>query len=330
MEYSCEIYNANKIIKKTEFSKDIKYKYPIGFDSIYRARIYVKEGQYINSKITDEIQIDNTIRELDGSYASDIDIHGSSVSKYIFDFKKDSDITLGKYYSKQSIFSVVSNSFPKKFQINLSAVWEKNMVEMDLKKDFFNKLSHNHAHYILLDLIDERNMLVKYKDSIFTFSDVLGKSKFLDGLDVEFIDKFKLDHSTLENSMDLYISGLIDIYGQDNIIIHETYLMDNYISKDGEINWFPDENIVYNKKVNSLLKQYYAYLKYKLPNSKVINIHDKFMAYEDHIWGLSPIHYEKEYYMEVFENLKNIIVPISTSTSPFKRFSNVFRSILRT
>ncbi len=330
LEYSCEIHNADKIVKKTKFSKDIKYRYPINLDSIYRARVYVKEGEHINSKVTDEIQINNLVRGLEGTYASDIDIHGSSVSKYIFDFEPNSDITLGKYYAKQSIFSVVSNPFPDQFDINLSSPWEKNMLEMDLKKDFFNNLSYNHAKYLLLDLIDERNMLVKYKDIIFTFSDIIGKSRFLDGLDVEYINKFNLDHLTFENSVDLYISGLLEIYGQENIIIHETYLMDNYISKDGEIKLFPDQNIDYNKKVNALLKQYYTYLKYKLPNSEVINIHDKFMASENHIFGLSPIHYQEEYYREAFKNLKNIIVTRPVRTSAFKRFNKVFRNILRT
>jgi hypothetical protein len=341
LKYSYEIHNDDKIVKKTRFQKYEKYRYPIKSHSTYRARVYVKVGKHINSRITDEItpitlnkRSSRPIRDLkyhlDKLGPSDIDIHGSGNSILIFDYDLKSEVTLGKYIALQSFNSVVSEPFPDEYDIDIPSSWEKSMVEMDLNKNFFSKLSNNKAKYLLIDLLDERMSLVKYKDIIFTFSNIHVKSRILDDYEVEYINKFDLEEDTWKDLMDQYVNGLLRIYDDDKIIIHEVYLNDTYKTINGDIKSFPINNIKYNEKVNELLNQYYVYLKYKLPNSNVIDIHSKFISSEDHIWGLSPIHYEEQYYKEVFKSLKKILKQRSIRTSAVKRFNNVFGGLLRT
>ena len=324
LQYACYIYTKNNCIKKIMYQDQNSFEYELDSNGIYCARLYVRDYKenIKNFQLTDEIKItdipeDNnktpnklerdSKNHLDELNPPEIDIHGSAVSKLIFDNDQDNEIVLGKYIAKQSFCSVISVPFPDAYDIKLPSLSEKSMVEMDLNKEFFDKLSNNKAKYLLIDLLDERMSLVKYKDTIFTFSDILSRSTILDDFEVEYINKFDLEEDSWKDWMDQYVDGLLEKYTGDKIIIHEVYLKDTYKAKDGDIKSFPDQNINYNKKVNILLKQYYTYLKYKLPNCKVINIHSRFISSEDHIWGLSPIHYEEEYYNEIFKKLKRII-----------------------
>jgi len=51
------------------------------------------------------------------------------------------------------------------------------------------------------------------------------------------------------------------------------------------------------------------YLKDKLSNAKLINIIRNYnIAYENHRWGLAPIHYKDEYYNCALKMLENIVL----------------------
>ncbi len=239
----------------------------------------------------------------------DIDIHGSCVSRDILNFDSNQDLILGNYFARNSFISTVSKPFPDEFNLIISSPWQKLTVEIDLKKELFKKLSAENANYLLIDFIDERLALMKYKDSINTFSDELGESDFSDYYDIEYIDKFSLKKSYWKRSMKQYIKNLLRIYYEERIIIHETYFVDSYITGSGEIEWFSDDQIEFNHNINALLEEYYHHIKTKLPDANVLNIiADYNMAYENHIWGNQPVHYIDDYYINALKILKNIIL----------------------
>ena len=249
----------------------------------------------------------NHNNNINQKYQSDITIHGSCVSRDIFNFDKNSEIKLGQYFARQSFISSISPKFIGKVDINLQSPFQRRLVENDLKKGLFKKLSIDKSNYLLIDFMDERLALVKYNESLFTFSDELRDSKFLESRNVEFLDKLTMNGSIWKEAMDIYVNQLLSIYGENKIIIHEAYLLDSYITKNGEMKSFPKENLNYNKKVNRVFKEYYAYLKQKLPNAHVISIlKEGYCSSEDHIWGKSPMHYENQYYQDVLEILKEI------------------------
>ena len=238
----------------------------------------------------------------------DIDIHGSCVSRDVFNFDENKEVEIGQYFARQSFVSAVSTPSIKQINVNLPSSFQKRMVESDLTKDMFEKLSLKKARYLLIDLIDERLNLIKYNNSIFTFSDELKNSKFMENFDVEVVDKLSMSNSIWKKSMDEYVNRLLEIYDEDKIIIHEAYLVESYLTRDNQKKYFPEDNRRYIKLLNRFFKKYYAYLKQKLPNSHVISIsEDNYQSWEGHLWEKAPMHYENRYYQDVLKIIKNII-----------------------
>lgn len=239
----------------------------------------------------------------------DLNIHGSCVSRDILNYDYNNELLLGNYLARSSIVSAVAKPFPEKIDLNIESPFQKTVVESDLKKELFKHLSHDRANYLMIDFIDERISLMKYDNSIITVSDELKSSNFLDIYNGDIIDKFTLDKSVWKKSMKEYLKKILKIYREDRIIIHETYFVDSYQSKTGQIESFNEYQLAYNKKINKLLEEYYSYVKNKIPNANVLNIIGNYnLAYEEHIWGNQPVHYVEDYYLHALKILKNLII----------------------
>jgi hypothetical protein len=239
---------------------------------------------------------------------NDVDIHGSCVSRDILNYDYNNELTLGKYLARSSFVSAVAEPFPEEIDLNIASPWQKRTVEIDLKKELFKQLSDDNANYLLIDFIDERLALMKYENSIITISDELKNSNFQDLFQGETINKFNLEKSIWKRSMKEYLEKLLKIYKEEKIIIHETYFVDSYITKNGEIKSFHENQIAYNKQINALLEEYYNHIENKLPNANIINIIENYnLAYEDHIWGNQPVHYVDSYNKHAFRILKGLI-----------------------
>jgi len=318
--YAFYIFRNYELIEKIFYQKQSHYKYPINSTGIYGARIYVKDKSNVNSTFTDEIVItdyDDSLesiqdykkfRSTEHGEKFDIDIHGSCVSRDIFNFDDKNEVALGKYFARHSFISAVSKPFPEKIELDIPSRWQKRTVEIDLRKELFKELSANYANYILIDFIDERSRLMKYKNSIITVSMELQNSNFENDFEGDYISKFNLDKKFWKRHMDVYVENLLKIYDEQQIIIHETYFVDSYIDKNGEVKSFPQKQLDFNHVINALIKEYYEYIKTKLPDAHVINIIEDYnLAYENHRWGLSPVHYEDEYYRHMLRILKRIL-----------------------
>jgi hypothetical protein len=256
------------------------------------------------TNILKNLKLNNILRK-----KNDVDIHGSCVSRDILNYDYNNDLILGKYLARSSFVSTVAEPFPEEIDLNINSPWQKRTVEIDLKKELFKQLYEDKANYLLIDFIDERLALMKYKNSIITISDELKNSNFKDFFKGENINKFNLEKSIWKRSMKEYLEKLLKIYKEEKIIIHETYFVDSYITKNGKIKSFNENQIAYNKKINALLEEYYNHIKTKLPDANVINIIENYnLAYEDHIWGNQPVHYVDSYNKQAFRILKSIIL----------------------
>lgn len=105
-----------------------------------------------------------------------VNIHGSCVTRDAFEicehwFKVD------EYISRNSIFSALSD----RLEINMDRVdcvldsllpWEQKCIYTDIYKNTFDRLSKSNAEILIIDLIDERHLLVKAEKEIYMTNSV--------------------------------------------------------------------------------------------------------------------------------------------------------------
>ncbi len=240
-----------------------------------------------------------------------VSIFGSCVSRDILETPNFQFMNLKSYIARQSIVSAVSKPVECNMDdINLSSKFQKRMIYNYFTKIAFDLFANDKSEALIIDLIDERFKLVKYKDSIVTYSSELmvsnsiNKPKFINENKLfgssSFIFFIKTQLGTvIKKYIDEFVLKILQIYPQEKIIIHRAMMLDYYRNKDGNIVKFPLNHIINNKKINAKLHFMYDYLIYKIPNCKVIDICDQFIADENNKWGLSPMHYEPNYYVEV-------------------------------
>lgn len=237
-----------------------------------------------------------------------INIHGSCLSNDVFRYLSDDNIKVNKYIARSSVISVVSQPINISMNdINLSSMFQKAMVYGDINKTLFKNLKENQSDYLMIDLIDERFNLIKIDNTYITDSYEFKNSKLNKVINGEVINRFELNEELVKKCIDEYIKNILEIYREDQIIIHEVYNSDKYIDKSGKIVDFNIDILKKSEKFNMLLQFYYDYFKSLLPNAHVIDISKGYLANESHIWALETYHFEDKYYLEVLNIINNII-----------------------
>lgn len=235
-----------------------------------------------------------------------ISIFGSCVSRDMLEYDSPKHIELKTYIARQSIVSAVSSEIKcKKEDIQLESEFQKRLVFNDLTKKTFETLKNDQSTFIIIDLIDERFKLVTYDNSFATLSNEMLASKYF-GEKPLIVDKilgsfektneYYVQDIALETYIDLFCEKITSIYEQQKIIIHKAIMLNEYVTKEGDLKKFLPSQLSNNKKINQMLEYMYNCLKRKLPNAFTIDVCDKFHADENHKWGLAPMHYQQEYY----------------------------------
>ena len=237
-----------------------------------------------------------------------ISIHGSCLSRDIFSYVQNNEIIINNYIARQSILSSISNPLNCNLEdIGLQSKFQNDMVLCDLNKLLFSRLSKNKSQFFIIDCIDERFNLISYNNSIFTLSNEISNSKILNTLDYDIIKKIDIEYGIIEECVSKYIHEILNIFREEDIIIHEVYYSNKFIDHDGDVKSFNPKVIDNNTIYNNLLYIFYSCIKKLLPNSFVINKSSEYVADINNKWGLSPFHYEKKYYKDVYNDLINII-----------------------
>ncbi|MGV2622802.1 UNVERIFIED_CONTAM: DUF6270 domain-containing protein [Halobacillus marinus] len=228
-----------------------------------------------------------------------ISILGSCVSRDSFKFA-NSNYELVDYYARSSIVSVYSAPLKIKMEeINLPSNFQKRMVYYDLNKAFRTR-SKAQAEYLLIDLIDERFRLLKYKNTFITRSNEYLKAQI--GLKTASVSPAEVEEQWYEKAA-LFCEDVKQKYGAEKIILHKALWRYKYKNKNGEIVEFENkEDIIHN---NELLNMRYSFLEDNIEGVSVIQLTD-YLSDESHIWGLSPFHYEDAYYEDFVRKMDSI------------------------
>lgn len=252
-----------------------------------------------------------------------ISIFGSCVSRDLFEFDREKQFELKTYIARQSIVSAVSPPLPCNMEdIQLKSIFQKKAVYNDFVKETFSLFKNDGSKYLMIDLIDERFSISKYsKDgihSIITYSSPLQESNYINkwNLKLNSIPRYRKKwrrnrYFAGNKALDIYLEDfcnkILEIYKPENIILHKGKMVNYYRNKDGEIKEFPPYYLNWNKKVNDLIQYMYDFMEKKFTNCFVIDFCDEYYADEEHRWGLAPMHYQKEYYIKIFEELEKYI-----------------------
>lgn len=240
-----------------------------------------------------------------------IDIHGSCVSRDIFNFLEDEPLKFNIYCARHSIFAALQPSLGKNCiqYIDINSNFQRRMVEMDCMKTFFPKLQESSAKYLVIDLIDTaRFPLLKYRESIVTgSSEIMGCSLYKQ-YEFEKINPNGMKKDEWKKQLESYVDKLKIYREEKNIIIHCTYFKHYYKDEKGKIKRFSYEQIMRNKLLNNQLKQYYKYLRELMPHACYIDLCKRWRYQADakHHFGLSPVHYTRSYYRKVIEIINDL------------------------
>lgn len=245
-----------------------------------------------------------------------ISIFGSCVSRDAIEFDKQgkNKLDLKEYIARQSIVTSIGEAIPCQLEeINLASKFQQRLVYNDLSKQTFHTLQAAKSNYCMIDLIDERFPIGKWKNTLITISNEFRQSNYAEGKELRICDKkliqekntmdYIIDDKRLSWYMDQFIEKLLNIYKGREIILHLAYFNDYYYTKDGEKKEFAQNILEVNKRENQLLQYMYEYLKKNVTEAICIKPESSYLAAENHKWGLSPMHYQKEYYLEALEQL---------------------------
>lgn len=284
--------------------------YAVGF-----IRKFEKEPEIITS-LPVQILPERTIIELP---ALSVSIFGSCVSRDILEYEAACKVKLDMYFAKQSVISAVSPAIPLSYEdIHLQSNFQRKQVYYDFSKRALNMLQEHISDYLFIDLVDERFSLVKLAGSYVTRSKSLMESGLIDESSgivekEEYVDEtgnysYRVDGVDVRKYFDKFCENILQIYEADKIILHVVKGAEFYYDKEGKLKQFEANTIGHFKRLNRMWAFMYDYLHQRLSGCNCIDISEGYFADERHVWGLSPIHFQKEYYENVLQEMNRIVI----------------------
>ncbi len=232
-------------------------------------------------------------------------IFGSCVSRDALEYDYNKDFELVGYFARSSFASLQSVPNVKQSLLKkIESKFQKNVVEFDMKKSFWDFVGTVSFDLLLIDLIDERFDLLEFPNgAIHTLS-----NEYLNHLDQP-IEGRKISSRSSEH-FELWKKGinkLIDVLHKQNALsklrISEVY----YAEFDSEGK--PIDG--YDKKLialaNKFLQQCYAFLKEIIPEKSFI-WYPKITLISDsnNKWGIAPFYFIKKFYLNTLDFLNGI------------------------
>lgn len=318
VEYAFYLYKDKKRISTRWYSKNNCAEFILKESGEYSGVGFIKRSGEVFMKSTPKTNYTFVENKL-----TTISIFGSCTSRDIFEAEKEKTFKIGAYIARQSIISALAE--PMDFNVSdikLSSKFQREQVINDLKKNTFNALKSSKSKYLIIDLIDERFNLAKYKNSIVTLSNEMVQSKVLgEKFEPDKIRKIKnwkilknkkqflgesyiFNNILVENYIKEFCDKILSIFEEENIIIHKALMVDKYIDKNGKKQIFPKNYLKNNNIVNKKLIYMYDFLEKFMPKAKIIDESLNYCADENHKWGLAPMHYSNKYYEDILKILK--------------------------
>ena len=234
-----------------------------------------------------------------------VSILGSCVTRDIFEYMGSENYEIKHYFARTKIVSQLSPPLDcSEKDIALDSAFQKRQVLNDFQKNQFSQLSSKVSDYCLIDYIDERFPLIKVGKTYVTKSNELVISgwlnnKFYKEKQYRFWgNKWRLGYKYLGEYVERYLDQVASCFEKTHLIIHKAYMVNSYLDQSGKRCTFDTPYLDYNKRVNDILNFLYDFSIGYLPDVKVIDLCDRYCADAQHKWGLSPMHYQKEYYID--------------------------------
>ncbi len=236
-------------------------------------------------------------------------IFGSCVTRDIFRVDGN-NVTISDYFARQSIASSVTEPCAVDSKnIALESNFQKRMVKRDFDKSFWKTLKEVAFDFLLIDLIDERFNLLQIGDSKITKSSEFAKS----GLSKKmgpFEEISRSQYSDEQWAIDCkrFCELLLENVEINKIILVKAFWAQKYLNGEGSVVPFDDSTNFKAETINNAnqrLEYYYDYLVSNLPGVRIVEIKEP-VADMQHIWGLSPFHYEEKRYRQCRMELNQI------------------------
>lgn len=240
-------------------------------------------------------------------------IFGTCATYYPFSTKATSprDIIVKRVHSRATIRSMISPlAKPVEYIEDLSLVppltSEKRFLLADLQKQIYEDLLSRPAESLLLDLTGEFRPTAIWRGSLITYSDYF--QMFVDESlrkDIEVMSA--LAPEIIQETTDLlpqFMDRFIEMYGKENIMIHEIYPADHYYSASGEYLPFQAHVVEQIRQETPLIRYYYETVKKLYPDIKMIQVDPQYsVSYEGHPWGADPGHMLPEYFDSMLQQI---------------------------
>lgn len=163
------------------------------------------------------------------------------------------------------------------------------MINRDIQSDFWNVLSKEQPSYLVLDFIEDRNDVIKFKDGYLTKSEAYTGCEYsMEG--GEQIDADSEQYKCLwEQSCIMFIKRLRECYPQLQVVLVKNYLSEyvgDIYHQDSysEIDWI--------RKVNARLKHYYDFFEANCDFAKSVEASrcEYYFTDREYEYGAEPAH----------------------------------------
>ena len=204
------------------------------------------------------------------------------------------------YFARTSIISLMSDPLLiKESDINLDSAFQRRLILYDFNKLFFPVIKKADFDCLMIDFIDERFDLLKYDNCYVTRSPEMVNSKLETKFNFELIKRnVPRTHELWEESCDSFIYELKKSISLERIILHKAFWAEKYCDNN-VIRDFSQQQLEGIRKNNIILERYHSFFQSRLQGISILELgKGSFVADKDHQWGLSPFHYEENYYLE--------------------------------
>lgn len=246
-----------------------------------------------------------------------VSIFGSCVSRDTMSFDPQHRLSLQKYIARESIVSAVALPISIEMDsIQLSSRFQREQIYTDFRKTALEQLAQSDADYLLVDFVDERFALLRWGDSLVTLSNELvnsglpleGKERLLHvPYEWDGVSGYTLGDTDMDRYVEEFCRRVLEIFPQERIILHHVQAAECYLDLGKVCRNFPDPQRNTFRNYNRLWQYMCRKIQQWIPRCHVIDVSAGYMADEAHQWGLSPIHFQKEYYQEVMFRIYEII-----------------------
>ncbi|MFB5763841.1 DUF6270 domain-containing protein [Paenibacillus medicaginis] len=243
-----------------------------------------------------------------------VDVHGSCVSRNIFNFNKNTDISVNQYFSRNNIVSSMmppaSISTNREELIRYNSEYSHRCLRYAIEKKTVPLLKSSIADFLVIDFFDLCQPVAVYKNTTFSTYDYVFyntaayKSEPEKYKTVNFLE---LPIWSWYGYIDLYWQQMIEKFGE-NVILVRLQCCNKYISKDGTVrktlpNLLNFGNPIYNKQLYDL--EEYVINKY---DPYIIDISKYFVADENYNPDVTPVHFEENYGVTSWILMEDIIL----------------------